>query len=187
MVDPFIIPRVTTERLILRSFNKDDLDRFAEIVADPVVIRYATYTGEVLSRSQAWNWLCYILGHWHMRGFGIWAVEDRRSGGLLGRIGLQYLDWFDDVELVWMLKQSAWGQGFASEGVRAAIDFGFNNLELPCITAVIHTVNQLSIHLAERLGMTFERQIERQEIQFYEFSLSNGSKSFGQEQQDGLS
>jgi RimJ/RimL family protein N-acetyltransferase len=174
--DPFIIPSLTTERLVLRPFNKNDLDSFAEIVADPAVIRYATYTGEVMSRYQAWNWLCLMLGHWHMRGFGIWAVEDGRSGELLGRIGLQYLDWFDDVELVWMLKQSTWGQGYASEGARAAIDFGFNTLGLPRITAVIHPGNQPSIRLAERLGLTFERQIERQEIRFYEYSLSNGSR-----------
>lgn len=175
MEDIFVIPGLITERLVLRAFKESDLDPFAEIVADQEVIRYATYGGEALTRSQAWNWLCYMLGHWHLRGFGIWAVEDRRSGELLGRIGLQYLDWFEDVELVWMLKQSAWGQGLASEGARAAIDFGFNKLLLPRLTAVIHTVNQPSMRLAERLGMEFEGQIERQEIQFYEYALINGA------------
>ena len=108
-----------------------------------------------------------------MRGFGIWAVEEKATGKLIGRIGLQLLDWFDDVELVWMLRKSAWGKGFAAEGARAAINYGFNTLELPRMTSVIHTVNEPSIRLAERLGMIFERQIERQEIQFLEYSLNN--------------
>ena len=176
MTDPFIIPFLETERLIMRPFSRHDLDPFAEIFADPEVIQYATYTGDVMSRVQAWNWLCLMIGHWYMRGFGIWAVEEKATGKLIGRIGLQFLDWFDDVELVWMLKKSTWGKGFAAEGARAAINHGFNTLELPRMTSVIHTVNEPSIQLAERLGMIFERQIERQEIQFLEYSLNNLDK-----------
>ena len=172
MIDPFIIPSLETERLILRSFSRHDLDPFAEIIADVDVIQYATYTGDVMSRTQARNWLCLMIGHWHMRGFGIWAVDEKATGKLIGRIGLQFLDWFDDVELVWMLKKSAWGKGFASEGAQAAIKHGFNTLELPRMTSVIHTINEPSIRLAERLGMKFERQIERQEIKFSEYSLN---------------
>ncbi len=104
MTDPFIIPSLETERLNMRPFSRHDLDPFAEIIADPEVIQYATYTGDVMSRVQAWNWLCLMIGHWYMRGFGIWAVEEKETGKLIGRIGLQFLDWFDDVELVWMLK-----------------------------------------------------------------------------------
>ena len=132
----------------------------------------ATYTGNAMSRAQAWNWLCMMLGHWHMRGYGIWAVEERQSGELLGRIGLQFLEWFDDVELVWMLKQSAWRKGFGTEGSRAAIKFGFTNLDIHCLSAVIHLGNEPSVRLAERLGMTFEKQIERQNIQFLEYRLT---------------
>ncbi len=104
MTDPFIIPSLETERLNMRPFSRHDLDPFAEIIADPEVIQYATYTGDVMSRVQAWNWLCLMIGHWYTRGFGIWAVEEKETGKLIGRIGLQFLDWFDDVELVLMLK-----------------------------------------------------------------------------------
>ena len=172
MTDPFLIPSLETDRLNLRPFNRFDLDPLAEIIADKEVIQYATYNGKVMSRNQAWNWLCLMIGHWYMRGFGIWAVEEKATGEFIGRIGLQFLDWFDDVELVWMLKKSAWGKGFAAEGARAAIDHGFHTLELPRVTSVIHTVNEPSIRLAERLGMKFERQIERQSIQFLEYALN---------------
>jgi RimJ/RimL family protein N-acetyltransferase len=171
MAEQFIIPSVETERLILRPFVKTDLEPFADMVADMEVIRRATYDGTPMTRSQAWNWLCLMLGHWHMRGFGIWAVEEKLSGVLIGRIGLQFLDWFEDVELVWMLAKSAWGNGFAGEGARAAIDFGLNDLDLPRIAAVIHQDNQPSIRLAERLGMEMEKQVERQDKNFFQYVI----------------
>jgi len=107
MPEQFIIPTIPTDRLLLRPFFKEDPDPFANMVADREVMHQATYSGKMMSRDQAWNWLCLLLGHWQMRGFGIWAVEEKTSGILIGRIDLQFLDRFDDVELVWMLKKSA--------------------------------------------------------------------------------
>jgi RimJ/RimL family protein N-acetyltransferase len=179
MTEPFFIPTIRTDRLTLRPFFSRDLDPFVEIVADPAVIQYATYNGDPVPRAQAWNWLCLMLGHWHLREFGIWAVEENRTGELIGRIGLQYLEWFDDVELVWMLKKSAWRKGFGSEGARAAIRYGFETLGIPRLSAVIHTGNLPSIKLAEALGMHFERKIERQDIQFLEYVLEKPSRSEG--------
>ena len=169
MTEPFIIPSLETERLLLRAFRQEDLDPFAEMVANVDVMHQATYDGDTMSKSQAWNWLCMMLGHWHMRGFGIWGVEEKISGDLIGRIGLQFLDWFDNVEMVWMLKQSAWGQGYATEGVRAAISYGMETLALPRLSAVIRVENKPSIRLAQRLGMHCEREVERQEIKFYDY------------------
>ena len=171
MTEPYIIPALTTDRLLLRAFVKEDLDAFAALVADKEVIQHATYDGTPMTRAQAVNWLCYMLGHWHMHGFGIWGVEEKSSGVLIGRIGLQFLEWFDDVELVWMLAASAWGKGFATEGARAAIDFGLNKLSLPRIAAVIRQENKASIRLAERLGMELEKEVVRQEIPFYQYVI----------------
>lgn len=171
MPTPFIIPDLETERLLLRPFRKDDLDPFADLVADPDVIQKATYDGTTMTRAQAWNWLCLMLGHWHMRGFGIWGVEEKSTGDFVGRIGLQFLDWFEDVELVWMLSKSVWGKGYATEGARAAIEFGLTTLELPRIAAVIHQENEPSIRLAERLGMEREKEVTRKEILFYQYVI----------------
>lgn len=171
MAEPFIIPSLNTERLLLRTFEKDDLDPFAAMVSNLEVMQRATYDGNTMTRTQAWNWLCFMLGHWHMRGFGIWGIEEKSSGELIGRTGLQFWDCFEDVELVWMLAKSAWGKGFASEGARAAIDHGLNTLALPRIVAVIHPENKPSIRLAERLGMEMEKEVERQEILFYQYVI----------------
>lgn len=171
MSGTFVIPTLNTERLLLRAFVKDDLDPFANMVSDPEVMQRATYDGTPMNRSQAWNWLCMMLGHWYLRGFGIWGIEEKESGEFIGRIGLQFLDWFDDVELVWMLSKSAWGKGLATEGARAAIDYGLHTLALPRIAAVIYTENEASIRLAERLGMEMEKEVTRQDILFYQYVI----------------
>jgi len=171
MTESVIIPGLKTERLLLRAFREDDLDPFAAMVSDPEVMQRATYAGSTMTRNQAWNWLCMMLGHWHLRGYGIWGMEEKSSRELIGRIGLQFLDWFEDVELVWMLAKSAWGNGFASEGARAAIEYGLNILDLPRIAAVIQTENEPSIRLAERLGMRMEKEVERQKILFYQYVI----------------
>jgi len=171
MSEPFIIPSLNTERLLLRAFEKDDLDPFAAMVSNLEVMQLATYDGNTMTRTRAWNWLCLMLGQWYMRGFGIWGIEEKSTGELIGRIGLQFFDQFEDVELVWMLAKSAWGKGFASEGARAAIDHGLNTLALPRIAAVIHQENKPSIRLAERLGMEMEKEVERKEILFYQYVI----------------
>ena len=171
MPEPVIIPSLNTERLLLRAFEEDDLDPFAAMVSNQEVMKRATYDGATMTRAQAWNWLCLMLGHWHMRGFGIWGIEEKSSGELIGRIGLQYLDWFEDVEFVWMLAEPVWGKGFASEGAKAVIDYGMNTLALPRIAAVIHQDNKPSIRIAEHLGMEMEKEVKRQEILFYQYVL----------------
>jgi RimJ/RimL family protein N-acetyltransferase len=173
MITPPLIPTLETERLTLRPFIKEDLGPFVVMVANPQVIGYATYSGQTMNRSQAFNWICMMLGHWHLRGFGIWAVEEKASGQFIGRIGLQYLDWFDDVELVWMLDRPAWGKGYGTEGARAAVDYGFEVLRMPTLTAIINLDNEPSRKLAERLGMFQDRELEREGVSFVEYRLNN--------------
>lgn len=173
MPEPCLIPVLKTERLLLRPFTQDDLEPFAAILADPEVISGATYTGKPMTRAQAWNWICLMLGHWHLRGFGIWAVEEQGSGRFIGRIGLQLLEGYEDIELAWMLARSAWGNGFGTEGVQAAVHYAFSVLELPQISAVIKIDNLPSLKLAERLGMSRERELERGGSLFYDYRLLN--------------
>jgi len=167
------IPCLETERLLMRAFYQQDLDPFAEMLADPLVMELATYSGKIMNRSQADNWLCMMVGHWHLRGFGIWAVEEKNSGSLIGRIGLQRLIWFEETELVWMLNRPSWGKGYALEGASAAVTFAFEKLGLTCLSAVIHPENHRSIKLAERLGMKFIQELDRDSILFLEYQIKS--------------
>jgi RimJ/RimL family protein N-acetyltransferase len=149
-----VIPRLTTERLILRGFVEEDLDEWAAIVADSEVQRF---TGGVLNRMDAWLRMAAYHGHWVLRGYGIWAVVSRDSGRLLGRAGLWYPAGWPELEVGWTLGRFAWGNGYATEAGRAAVEWGRATLGLERIASVIDPQNERSIAVAKRLGMTYDR------------------------------
>ncbi|HEY6328507.1 MAG TPA: GNAT family N-acetyltransferase [Blastocatellia bacterium] len=148
-----------TERLQLRHFREEDLDAYAEICADPVVMRYLG-EGKILSRAEAWRQMAMFAGHWHLRGYGIWAVDERGTGRLMGRIGLHNPEGWPGLELGWVLARSAWGNGYATEGAQRALEYTFNDLQQDQIISLIHPENSASIRVAERLGETLKRRIE---------------------------
>jgi RimJ/RimL family protein N-acetyltransferase len=145
-----------TERLILRQFRESDLDAFAEICGDPQVMRYI---GEFkpLDRMGAWRGIALQLGHWQLRGYGMWAVEEKASGRLIGRVGLWKPEGWPELEVGWMLHRAYWGRGFASEAGRASIDAAFRVLGVDHLISIIHPENTASMRVAERVGETFER------------------------------
>jgi RimJ/RimL family protein N-acetyltransferase len=93
-----------------------------------------------------------MLGHWQLRGYGMWAVEDRATGGLIGRIGFYEPEGWPGMELGWMLAREHWGRGLATEGARAALQFAFATLQKPQVISLIRPENVASIRLAEKLG-----------------------------------
>src|SRR5262245_1711163 len=140
-----------TERLILRMFREEDFEQYALICADPEVTRYLG-DGKPLERWEAWRQMAMILGHWHLRGYGIWAVEERATGKLMGRIGLFNPVGWPGLELGWVLGRDYWGKGFATEGAAKALEYGFNEMKLEKIISLIHPENRGSIRVAERIG-----------------------------------
>jgi RimJ/RimL family protein N-acetyltransferase len=140
-----------TDRLTLRMLRESDLDAYAEMCADPQVMRYIG-DGQPLVRPVAWRNLAMMVGHWSLRGYGLWAAQDRSSGALVGRIGFWNPEAWPGFELGWMLRRSAWGRGYATEGARAALQFAFTRLEQPYVISLIHPENAASIRVARRLG-----------------------------------
>jgi RimJ/RimL family protein N-acetyltransferase len=145
------IPTLTTDRLVLRAFEDRDLDAYAGIMSDPEVTKYLG-DAKPLSRADAWRQMAMILGHWSLRGFGLWAVEERATGRLLGRIGCQHPEGWPDFEVAYTLGRSYWGRGFAQEGARAALTYARETLKRPVIISVIRAANAGSIHVATMLG-----------------------------------
>lgn len=155
-----MMKELSTARLLLRRFKDRDLDPFAEICADPDVMRYASVAGKPLTRPQAWGWMSAMEGHWQLRGYGMWAVEEISTRRLIGRIGLQFPEGFPDIEIGWMLGKPYWGRGFATEGAIAAIKYGFQELQRDNFISMIHPDNHASIRLAERIGEVHEGEVE---------------------------
>ena len=149
-------PTLETERLRLRPLREDDLDAYAALYADPDVVRYLE--GRVLSRDEAWRNLALVVGHWELRGFGLWAVEERESGEMVGRIGHWQPEGWPGFEIGWLLARSRWGLGYATEGARAALADAFVRLGRDSVISVIHPDNAASIRVAGRIGERFERR-----------------------------
>jgi RimJ/RimL family protein N-acetyltransferase len=153
------IPTIETERLLLRSFREDDLDEFAVLNADPEVVKYLG-AGKPWSREETWMQMASFLGHWELRGYGLWAVEERSSGKFIGRIGLLNPEGWYSLELAWTLTRSRWGNGFATEGARAALEYAFNVVKVNHIVSLIDSRNLASMRVAERVGEKLEERIE---------------------------
>jgi RimJ/RimL family protein N-acetyltransferase len=147
-----VIPRLETERLLLREWRPEDFEAHARFMADADVTRYLT--GEPLSRMEAWRNLAMILGHWELRGFGLWAVERKSDGAFIGRVGMNYPEGWPAVEVGWTLGKEYWGAGFATEAARAALAYAFLTQNLERVISVIQIDNVASQAVATRLGET---------------------------------
>lgn len=146
-----------TERLLLRPFRAEDLDAYAALCADPEVMRYIG-EGKTLGRAESWRQMAFFLGHWQLRGFGLWAAEHRATGALIGRIGLHRPEGWPGLEVGWLLGRAWWGQGLATEGGRAALEHAFHRLGADHVVSVIQPGNAASIRVAEKLGERLERR-----------------------------
>ncbi len=149
------IPRLMTERLVLRAPGEADLDAYAAIVADPQVMRYVGQNVP-LDRGRAWRELAMFRGGWALHGFGQWIVERSADGVLLGRAGLWRPPDWPGLEVGWTLGREHWGRGYASEAARAAVAWARRELGVAHLIALIHPDNARSIRVAERLGFALE-------------------------------
>jgi RimJ/RimL family protein N-acetyltransferase len=146
---------VETGRLLLREWSKDDLDELAAIFAEPAVWHFPFKRG--LTRQETERFLDRQIAHWETHGFGCWAVEVKGDGHLAGYIGLSIPEWLPQVlpavEVGWRLHHRIWGRGLATEGGRASLGHGFDQLGLERIIAIVMPDNAASLRVAAKLGM----------------------------------
>ena len=153
------IPQLTTDRLLLRGFRPDDFERYAEMMADADVSRHLM-DGRPLTRVEAWRQLAMFVGHWVLRGYGLWAVEERATGEFLGRIGCLNPEGFPAFEIAYTLGPWAWGKGYAREGAAVALRYAREKLGRPEITSIIRPANIASIRVATSLGAVASESVE---------------------------
>ncbi len=143
-----------TERLRMRRWCGADRAPLAALNADPRVMQYFPTT---LSSAESDCLLERIEAHFEEHGYGLWALESRASGELLGYTGLEVVGFqahfTPAVEVGWRLAYVHWGRGYASEAALAALGFGFEAAGLPEIVSTTATVNQRSRAVMERIGM----------------------------------
>ncbi|HTA06477.1 MAG TPA: GNAT family N-acetyltransferase [Solirubrobacteraceae bacterium] len=148
------VGELTTERLLMRRWRASDYDPFAAINADPRVMELLP---SKLTRAESDAYIDSIEGHFEQHGYGLWALELRSSGELIGLTGLNRVA-FDAhftpaVEVGWRLARSAWGHGYASEAGRMALRVGFEQAGLREIVSMTTKLNVRSQAVMERIGM----------------------------------
>ena len=149
-----MIIELDTERLRLRQWRASDLGPFAEMNADPRVMEFfPARLDRQASDALAKRIETKIAERW----WGLWAAELRASGEFIGFIGLQppfaQMPFSPCVEVGWRLALAYWGKGFATEGARAALRFGFEKLGLDEIVSFTVPANVRSRAVMKRLGM----------------------------------
>ncbi len=144
-----------TERLLLPPLEPGHFADLADVYSDPDVGRYVG--GDDLNAENISRQLAGFVQEWSERGYGQSAAILKDTGEFIGRIGLHYWPNWDDVELGYILRRSAQGLGYATEGSRAWIDWARADLHIDSLIANIDPRNQPSIDLAHKLGFTFER------------------------------
>lgn len=152
---------IETERLLLRALAPDDVDAFADLYADPDVMRYIG-PGRPLTRAEVAELLGRRMREFERQGYGILAVVEKATGRLVGRCGLIHweIEGLDELEVGYIFARAAWGHGYATEAAAAVRDFALERLGQRRLVALIRPGNEASERVAEKLGMSYERDVE---------------------------
>ena len=162
-----------TDRLILRQFTDADENNLFELDSDPEVVRF--FPGIEVNREKIRTFIQAVYSYYEeYDGYGFWAVEEKSTD--------QFIGWFlfrpikkasyfnpdisdpDDVELGYRFIQSSWGKGYATEGSKALIFKGFNELSVNCIMAGAVSENKASLKVMEKSGLKLQGRFFEQEI-----------------------
>lgn len=146
------IPRLSTRNLLLREYRQEDFAVFAAFYGTD----RSRFIGGPLTPELAWRGLAAHLGHWALRGYGFWAVEERATGRFCGHVGLWCPEGWLEPEVGWVLMDHAEGRGIAHEAALAARHYAYHVLRWPTAVSLIDPANTRSIRLAERMGCGFE-------------------------------
>ncbi len=151
---------VETARLILRHFHINDTEAMNRVFGDAEVMQFGP---GVQTPQWVQSWLQDCLENYYQKwGFGPWAVLEKQHRETVGYCGLFYFSNIGgqpEVEIGYRLARAFWGQGYATEAVLAVRNYGFNVLGLSRLIAMIDPQNVASIHVAEKAGMRYEKDV----------------------------
>ena len=146
-----------TARLRLRQWREADFDAFARYYADAETARFV---GGLKDPDQAWRHMALQVGHWRLRGFGYWALEEKSSEAFIGSAGLWQSPGWPELELGYWLMKEQQGKGYANEACLRCIEYARNTLRARSLVSYIDPRNESSIRVAQRLGAVYDGTIE---------------------------
>ena len=150
------IPTLESDRLIFRPFRGADFEPMAAFYADPI----SWFYGGPCNREDAWRRFAVYPGHWTLRGYGPWALEEKSSGEFVGLSGLWYPEGWYEPEITWALIPEHHGKGYATEGAKRSLQAAYELFGWSSAVSVISVDNHASAAVAERAGATLEKTID---------------------------
>lgn len=150
------VPTLETERLLLRPWRAEDCQPFSALCADSELMRFV---GGVMDRPAAWRRMAAYAGHWLLRGYGPWALEEKATGQFVGYSGMFAPDGWPEPEINWGLTRAFIGRGFSTEAATRARDYAYDTVGFTTIASCIDLENKASIGVATRLGAKLDREI----------------------------
>lgn len=150
---------IETARLQLREFRPGDARDMYTLDADPLVHRYLG-NRPISSLAQAQETVDYVIQQYATYGIGRWVVIEKQSGQFVGWSGLKFVT--DEVnehlnyyDVGYRLLPAFWGKGYATESARAALAYGFEQLQTSCIAGSVHADNRASRRVLEKCGLRY--------------------------------
>jgi RimJ/RimL family protein N-acetyltransferase len=140
---------IETSRLILRPTQLDDLDRWAELLADA---QSARFIGGVQPKPVVWRILMSQAGAWALSGVAMFSVIEKKTGRWIGRVGPWQPFAWPGTEVGWGLHPDSCGKGYALEAARASMTYAFDTLGWTDVIHCIHPENAASQRVAVKLG-----------------------------------
>jgi RimJ/RimL family protein N-acetyltransferase len=163
---------ITTPRLVLRQWRADDVRGLTDILSHPDV---ATWLGHPRPSDVAATIERYSR-HWDSRGFGRFAIEDRVTGDLVGRVGLmrqeEWRETPDKVEIGWTIARPLWGEGLATEAALAAMADGFERVGLDLLLSWTQPHNRASRRVMEKCGLELRGETVWKRLEHVWYSLT---------------
>ena len=149
---------IETERLALREFTLDDVDAVFAIIGDAETMKYYPRR---FSRDDAVDWVRKILERYRGDGFSLYAVTLQGSRDVIGDCGLMRQEVEGDslIEVGYHFRRDCWGRGYATEAAKHCMAYAFRHLGAPKVVSLIRPQNVPSRRVAERNGMTVEREV----------------------------
>ncbi len=157
-----------TERIIGRRWLDSDFDKILEVYSDPEVSRWID-DGSPITQEEARSWLNVTAKNYSARGYGMFALVDRKSDDVAGFIGLVHPGGQTQPEVKYAFSKPYWGRGLATEVVQALIDHANVHLNLTMIVATVAPENIASQRVLEKVGFNFvsTRKDEHGSSEFY--------------------
>ena len=148
------LPRLETERLVLRSWQQSDLEPFCALNADPQVMHFFP---ELMSRARTLENMAHNCAEADRTGFGRHAVEVRATGEFIGVVGLMEVGFEGplkgQIEIGWRLSSASWGKGYAREAALEILRWGLEDMGLAEVISFAPTINRPSISVMRSIGM----------------------------------